>query len=337
MQTNEKVPVTKVTRVSDMRTLANVNDDSLLLVVQDGKGWKIKYSALKKLILDDAIQKSKSFQEAEASKIQTKMSKLENNVEELSSNLQKKSGKYSLPEIQSNLKQLSAKVNYDFNELSNASTNFFTNAEADNLKNEVLKIKNTAQNKLSSLDNDITNVRSTIDESKKTIQQLSVDFNIASNVVENKIQQQQQSIQNVKKYTDDIKDELIDKLTSANSGIEEANKDNQNQFKNISAFIKDLNYKIVENSKTINMLNSLLQTLKTDMQACKDLQNNLSNDMKKIEAKEDQKLQELDGKLFGVSTQQRQPNGTLSTTVLQTGLLDDLSSALSSLSTSLSK
>jgi peptidoglycan hydrolase CwlO-like protein len=115
------------------------------------------------------------------------MSKLENNVEELSSNLQKKSGKYSLPEIQSNLKQLSAKVNYDFNELSNASTNFFTNAEADNLKNEVLKIKNTAQNKLSSLDNDITNVRSTIDESKKTIQQLSVDFNIASNVVENKI------------------------------------------------------------------------------------------------------------------------------------------------------
>lgn len=58
MQTTDvKVPVTRVTKVSEMRTLQDIPDNAVFMVAYDRKGYKTPFNRLKKLIADEAERK----------------------------------------------------------------------------------------------------------------------------------------------------------------------------------------------------------------------------------------------------------------------------------------
>lgn len=54
MQTTDvKVPVTRVTKVSEMRTLHDIPDNAVLMVAYDGRGYKTSFKQLKELVVKE--------------------------------------------------------------------------------------------------------------------------------------------------------------------------------------------------------------------------------------------------------------------------------------------
>lgn len=96
---NEKVPATRVAKVSELRMLQDIDDNAYLLVVQNGRGFKTTYGELKKKVsklVADEMQKIFQQKVAQSESFAQKMSQktdqfIEENsrkTAEISSNLQ---------------------------------------------------------------------------------------------------------------------------------------------------------------------------------------------------------------------------------------------------------
>ena len=98
MQTvNENVPATKVVKVSELRTADHILDDAMFMGVQNGRGFKTTYGAVKNQIAGEIGEQTQFKVNELKSGVDTKITELSNNVastmqqiEDLNNDLQSK-------------------------------------------------------------------------------------------------------------------------------------------------------------------------------------------------------------------------------------------------------
>ena len=106
MQVEQKVPVTRVARVSEMRTVGSIADDALILIVQNGTGSKTTFGQLKRQILAEAKDTAESFAAEAATLATNKSAVIASDLKCLSGNIFKK----EVPELQRNMNAVDGKL-----------------------------------------------------------------------------------------------------------------------------------------------------------------------------------------------------------------------------------
>lgn len=106
MQVEQKVPVTRVARVSEMRTVGSIADDALILVVQNGTGSKTTFGQLKRQILVEAKDTAEGCAAEAATLVANKSAAIASDLESLSGSIFKK----EVPALQRNVNAVDGKL-----------------------------------------------------------------------------------------------------------------------------------------------------------------------------------------------------------------------------------
>lgn len=106
MQVEQKVPVTRVARVSEMRTVGSIADDALILVVQNGTGSKTTFGQLKRQILAEAKDTAEGCAAEAATLVANKSAAIASDLASLSGSIFKK----EVPALQRNVNAVDGKL-----------------------------------------------------------------------------------------------------------------------------------------------------------------------------------------------------------------------------------
>lgn len=165
MRVEEKVPVTRISRVSDMRSASSVDDDMLLFVVQNGIGKKTTWNMLKNDILP-VIELSSSNVEKNAA---LSVKNVDEKIQKLESNFISAVGKLSLDEI---LKKENADK-YELLQIIEKNQNE-TASKFSNVNEQFEKTNNNFNIQLSNLQNIQYDNRTKQHEIEKTLNELNL-------------------------------------------------------------------------------------------------------------------------------------------------------------------
>lgn len=369
MTTDKPIPSTRVTRVTDMRTLPQLDDDATMLVVKNGICWKLDFGKLRKKTLDTVLEEVQQTIDEHAQNTESALSGIFQSIEQITqknNNIQHTAADLS-SNIYSYIDKLKQHYDLQLEQLS---------AIDDNIQSFCKKTANDMENAaFSKIRPDFNQLRKEFEEQERNICILSTDISKTDNAINAYKQKNAQAQQDIKSNIVAIKTELVESIEkTAQSNLAELT-----NLKNNIALSVDQIYKNLQNDR--NTIALSVKNLKNDEVAIYNAQQQLSISLDVVEAKclsstkkiddkfaaikenfqdlsthiqqlsttnqqqpisgvESTRLDEvlqhinaLEAKLYGITVNQEDENGAITEDVIENGDIQQLNSILKSLQT----
>ena len=233
MQTTDKpISTTQVTRVSDMRSLPNLDDEALLLVVKDGTCWKLNFGKLKHQTYVDVLASIQKIVDAVKDDSAASVEKVESIAVEAKS-------------LAKNANVLCDKLSNDAENISKqlVETSAFLDQKQDKnyneLKTECGNILYRMQDaKFDSIRSDMLMIDQNIGNSRNDINSLSIGMNSLSAI-------ERKSISRI--------DELSESMSKAET-------DNKNMHNEVGDNINSLSSNLAELTRSLSQLSTAVDS-----------------------------------------------------------------------------
>lgn len=312
MQVEQKVPVTRVARVSEMRTVGSIADDALILVVQNGSGSKTTFGQLKRQILAEAKDAAESYAVEAATLATNRSAAIASDLATLSGNVFKK----EVPELQRNMIAADQRISQLSTAVKNAAK-----FDSDTRKMLIDYDIQSMKNKDSSLESMVNNAMSTIESARKQLAQQIADLNERSRT--DLQQHEEHSKEQLKKVASEAKaddeqqksmiqsaEKTIQELGLNISGVDTRLKQNVTNVKNVKSQLEKQMIEVTSLKEDHKILQDQISALSAAIE-----DNDQLNQLKAT-------IGNIDTTLFGVKVKHVAPTGVETVDVVKQGEID---------------
>lgn len=325
MQVEQKVPVTRVARVSEMRTVGSIADDALILVVQNGTGSKTTFGQLKRQILAEAKDTAENFATEAATLAANRSAAIASDLAALSGNVFKK----EVPELQRNMNAVDGKIDQlsiDLEKSIQVAADFGKETREMLVQCNIQDMKQKDRE----LEDFINQASSKIDSSQK---QLGQQIEKIEELHRHDTSQLRESIRiqleraiSEAKAMDEKQDTKINSIQQCVSALSSVLADKSERLTMLQSAADNSKVWLEENQKSIKKLDDNQQSMQLRISEVSSLAQK-STELSSVKSE----LDNFDTKLFGLKVKNIAADGTEVVDSIKDGEIDKIYSKLSGL------